>query len=371
LLQGSGITQAAPYLDAQARALPATTALSPDVRQAMPAISLRADNGEIWLPQRDLLRSDRFAAEFVVETESDGSAFLRFGDGTLGRPPATDQSFTARYRVGNGRAGNVGAEALSQLAPPEPTDPTNAGQGIVVAGISLARNPLPAIGGIDPEPIDQARLYAPQAFRTQERAVTEEDYAAIAQRHPKVRRAAATRRWTGSWYTMFVTVDRLGGLEVDAAFKDDLRAFLERYRLAGFDIEIDTPRYVPLDIALTVCAAPGYYRSDVKKELLAIFGNTDLPDGRRGFFHPDNFTFGQSVYLSQVVATAMAVPGVTWVDTSDSPPGVNRFQRWGEAPAGELEAGRVLFARLEIARLENDPNAPENGRIEFSMQGGL
>lgn len=170
---------------------------------------------------------------------------------------------------------------------------------------------------------------------------------------------------------MFVTVDRLGGLEVDAAFKDDLRAFLERYRLAGFDIEIDTPRYVPLDIALTVCAAPGYYRSDVKKELLAIFGNTDLPDGRRGFFHPDNFTFGQSVYLSQVVATAMAVPGVTWVDTSDSPPGVNRFQRWGEAPAGELEAGRVLFARLEIARLENDPNAPENGRIEFSMQGGL
>jgi Baseplate J-like protein len=371
LLQGTGITQAAPFAVDRARTPSATSMLSPDVRQAMPSISLLAENGEVWLPQRDLLRSDRFALEFVVETESDGSSFLRFGDGTLGRQPATGQTFAARYRIGSGRVGNVGAEALTLLLPRNPADPAYAEQLIVIAGISQVRNPLPAVGGIDLEPIDQVRLYAPQAFRTQERAVTEEDYAAVAQRHPKVQRAAASRRWTGSWYTMFVTVDLLGGLGVDTAFKDELRAFLEAYRLAGFDVEIDAPRYVPLDIALSVCVAPGYYRSDVKKELLTAFSATNLPDGRRGFFHPDNFTFGQSVYLSQVVATAMAILGVSWVDTSDSPAGRNRFQRWGQAPAGELEAGRILFARLEIARVDNDPNEPENGRIDFSMQGGL
>lgn len=34
-------------------------------------------------------------------------------------------------------------------------------------------------------------------------------------------------------------------------------------------------------------------------------------------------------------------------------------------------AGEIDFSRLEIARLDNDPNAPENGKIEFFMEGGL
>jgi hypothetical protein len=73
-----------------------------------------------------------------------------------------------------------------------------------IPGVKV-RNPLSARGGQDPEPIAHAKLLAPVAFRTQERAVTEDDYAAAAERHPDVQRAAATRRWTGSWYTMFIT----------------------------------------------------------------------------------------------------------------------------------------------------------------------
>ena len=69
------------------------------------------------------------------------------------------------------------------------------------------RNPLPAAGGVDPEAEADVRRNAPQAFRTQERAVTPEDYAAVSERYDGVSRAAATLRWTGSWYTVFVTVD--------------------------------------------------------------------------------------------------------------------------------------------------------------------
>jgi predicted phage baseplate assembly protein len=240
-----------------------------------------------------------------------------------------------------------------------------------MSGITAVTNPLPATGGTDPEPLDQVRLYAPQAFRTQERAITAADYAIAAQRHPEVQRAAATRRWTGSWYTMFVTVDRLRGLPVDAAFEADMRAHLERFRLAGHDLEIDTPRFVPLDIALTVCVEPGFYRGIVKQALLERFSDVDLPSGQRGFFHPDNFTFHQPVYLSQIVAAAMAIPGVFWVDADDTPPKPNRFQRWGQPPRGEVAAGRISMGRLEIARLDNDLNHAENGRIDFLMQGGL
>ncbi len=353
-LREANITYRAPYDHDAAQTTPASATLAQDPRQALPAVELESD-GATWVSRRDLLASGRFATEFVAESESDGRAYLRFGDGIYGRPPLATEQLEARYRIGNGQEGNVGADALAHVVTAEP-----------VIGVT---NPLPAQGGTDPESLEEVRQYAPQAFRTQERAVTPADYVAVAQRHPQVQRAAATRRWTGSWYTLFLTVDRVGGLPVDGDFEAELRRFLERFRLAGQDLEIDGPRFVALDLAFVVCVKPGYFRSQVKEALLEVFSNRDLPDGRRGFFHPDNFTFGQPVYLSQIVAAAMEVPGVAWIDTSDRPE--TRFQRWGEPAHGELAAGEIRMGRLEIARLDNDPSLPENGKIEFIMEGGL
>jgi len=62
--------------------------------------------------------------------------------------------------------------------------------------------------------------------------------------------------------------------------------FLDRFRLAGYDIDVDAPLFVPLDIALTVCVTTDHFRSNVKQALLEVFSNRDLPDGRRGFFPP-------------------------------------------------------------------------------------
>ena len=303
--------------------------------------------------------------------ESDGRGQLRFGDGIYGREPATTE-LQASYRIGSGPAGNVGADAINHVV----TD---------LDGITGIRNPLPAQGGVEPESLEEVRLYAPQAFRTQERAVTAADYAAVAERHPEVQKAMATRRWTGSWHTLFITVDRREGRPVDAAFEQAMRDHMERFRLAGHDIEIDAPLFVPLDIIFTVCVSPGYFQSDVKQALLEVLSNRRLPDGRlgpstsdrhgrrsgRGFFHPDNFTFGQPVYLSKIIATVMDVPGVQWVDVDDSGNKANRFQRWGRKANGEIEDGVIEMDRLEIARLDNDPSLRENGRLDFVMEGGL
>ncbi len=353
-LNESNITYRTGYDHDEARNKAATVIVQQDPRKALPAVEL-GGNGTQWITQRDLLASGRFATEFVVEAENDGRAYLRFGDGIFGRKPLLSEKLTASYRIGNGTAGNIGANALAHVVTGE--------------GVTGVTNPLAALGGTDPESLEEVRQYAPQAFRTQERAVTEEDYAAVAERHPQVQKAKATRRWTGSWHTMFLTVDRMGGLPVDPAFEDDLRLFLERFRLAGQDLEIDGPRFVPLELAFVVCVEPNYFRSDVKEALLEVFSNRDLPDGRRGFFHPDNFTFGQPVYLSQIVAAAMQVTGVRWIDTSDQSP--NLFKRWGESAHGEFDKGQIDLGRLEIARLDNDPSQRENGKIELIMQGGL
>ncbi len=353
---------------------PASAAMQWKLRDARPAIALWENqlpsavnlSSPLWEPQRDLLNSDRFARDFVVEAEDDGRAYLRFGDGNLGKVPPADTPLYANYRIGNGKSGNVGARAIANiLIQPENLEEDDQLRiGDIRAAITAVYNPLPAQGGTEPEPIEQVRLYAPQAFQEPRRAVTEADYAAMAQQYPGVRKALAVRRWTGSWHTLFITIDRAGGRPVDDEFKQGLLAFLEEFRLTGHDLEIEGPRFVPLNIAMTVQVQPDYFQGVVKKALLDALSNRVLAEGKMGFFHLDRFTFGQAVYLSQVVSTVMQVSGVQSVR-------VTRFQRWGEPSNRELETGRIQFEQLEIARLDNAPNAPENGRLEFNLEGGL
>jgi hypothetical protein len=336
---------------------PATNAFDFSAGAALPAIRL-ADSDETWFPQRDLLGSDRFSAEFVVEMESDGVAHLRFGDDQIGKRPTAGTEFALSFRVGGGTAGNLGAEALRHVV----ADPLAFPPGSITA----VRNPLPARGGTAPENFEQVRQFAPQAFRRQERAVTEADWAEVAERFPGVQRAAARFRWTGSWHTVFITVDRIGGLSAtrDSRFASALHDHLERYRLAGYDLEIADPIYVPLDLELLVCVRTGYFRSDVLAALRRAFSRQVFADGTRGFFHPDNFTFGESLFLSRVCAAAMAVTGVASVE-------LKRFQRYGRRANHELANALIAAAPLEILRLDGDRNFPENGHIEFELHGGL
>lgn len=320
---------------------------------AEPAIWL-AGGARTWWPRRDLLSSGPFAEDFVAEIEGEGAlagrARLRFGDDAQGLRPAAGTEMTAHYRVSNGPAGNVGAGALAHAV----TD---------VPGILGVRSPLAAWGGRRPESLEDVRQYAPQAFRVQQRAVTEDDYARVAERHPEVQKAAATFRWTGSWTTVFVTVDRRGGRPVDAVFEAQLLDFLNCYRMAGYDLEVDGPRFVPLDLALEVCVEPGYEKTAVARELYRVLGRRPLPDGRQGLFHPDAWTFAQPVYLSPIYAAVAAVDGVASAV-------VTRLQRWGALAADEIEEGILPIERLEIARLDNDPSRPENGHLEITLGGG-
>jgi len=354
-LEETNITHSVLYNDIKARKQAASKALVQDPREALAEVTLQDDDDNLWHARRDLLDSDEFSHDFVVEIEDDGTARLRFGDGVLGEKPETGGQLKATYQISSGRSGNVGAEAIAHIVTTQDD-------------IESVRNPIPARGGVDAESIEEVRLYAPQAFRTQKRAVTAEDYATSAEKHPEVQKAMATLRWTGSWHTMFITVDRKGGRQVDAAFEAELSEFLGQFRLAGHDLEIEPPVFVPLDIIMTVCVEPDYFRDKVKQALLEAFSNVDLLNGKRGFFHPDNFTFGQPVYLSQIISTAMQIPGVKWVDVSST---LNRFQRWGESAKNEIEEGLIKMDRLEIALLQNDPSAAENGKIEFIMEGGL
>lgn len=340
---------------------PATHALIQDIRKTLPQVRLESDpapNGDpLWLPQSDLLGSSYGDQHFVAEIDDGGRAHLRFGDGELGRCPAPAMKFHAVYRVGNGTAGNVGAEAIAHIAFHRTSIP---------GGITKVRNPMPASGGAEPEPIAEAKLFAPHAFRQElQRAITADDYRALVERDFKsqVQRAAATLRWNGGRYEALVAVDEFGKEEADPSLLSAIHRRLYRYRRIGHDLHVTSARLVPLLIEMHICVKSHYLRGHVKGELLDLFSDRVLADGRKGFFHPDNLSFGDGVYLSRLVATAQAVEGVESVE-------VTRLERLGEGPNGEIEFGVLPLGPLEIAQVDNDPSLPENGTFTLKMGGG-
>jgi len=363
-LTRSPLTHVTPY-DFQDLNYSARSLMNRSMRDTLPAIVLRSkpagaaeNDSQQWDPKRDLLNSASSAKEFVVETESDGTAYLRFGNGMQGEQPVAETEFFATYRIGNGTSGNTGAQSLAHLVTSDSVLLT------ILTGNTTVWNPLPASGGTEPETIEEVKQIAPDAFRKQERMVVPEDYEEFSRKcRPDIQHTATTFRWTGSWRTAFLTVDRLGGQEVDAGFEKDLRNKLERYRLAGFDLEVDSPLAVSLEVEMSVCVNNDFFAADVKADLLEVFSNRMLPDGRKGVFHPDNFSFGQSVYLSPLYAAAQAVPGVDSLK-------ITKLMRQGDTNNEAIANGKLVLGRREIARLDNDRNFPERGVFNLIMNGG-
>lgn len=324
-----------------------------DPADAIPSMTLHSSyegSTAKWTPQPDLLEDGPDDPYFVVEVEYDNSAHLRFGDGINGKIPDSGTTFTADYRIGNGTAGNVGADTITVVF----------GNS---SGIQSCTNPLPAIGGFDPETNAQIRRRAPQAFMTQERAVTMPDYVAAAEQGNLLDNAVATLRWTGSWYTVFITAEPVGAGNLTPTLSKVLANNVNKYRLAGQDIQLESPQYVPLQIALSICVDPSYFNAAVKTALSAVLGSQLLPDGTRGYFYPDNFTFGQTVYLSPIYAGVRSVPGVCTVTATV-------FAPQGDPSKVYLMNGEIPLGPFQIARMDNDPSFPNHGQLTLNMEGG-
>lgn len=341
---------------------PAAALLQQDPRRALPQIELLETDPRLpgepwrWSSRADLLESGPGERHFVVEIDDDGAARLRFGDGVLGRRPTACATMTARYRLGNGPAGNVGRETITHVRL----------LGLTLDGVTLGvRNPLAARGGTAQESMEDARqlIAAPQRQELL-RAITADDYETIAEREVAgLQAASAERLWNGSWYEIQVALDPAGRDDVDDVLLCRARRVLERVRRIGHDVDVTAAIRVPLRIALRICAEPRHLRAHVRTAVLRALGRGLQPDGTRGYFHPDELTFGEPVRLSRLVARVGAVEGVASVR-------VERFERLFAGPRGELEQGFIPLGRMEIARLDNDPVRPEHGILDVTVEGG-
>ncbi|MGM7667145.1 baseplate J/gp47 family protein [Microbacterium sp. A93] len=351
----------------------ARAALETDPARARAAVGLD-DGSRTWAVRPDLIASSALDTHLVAEPEpdprgpgADGSptaTWLRFGDGTFGREPADGTDFTATYRVGPGAGGNVAPGALTE---------TLLGPGhevVFPAGVRRVWNPVSARGGSDPEPSATVRQMAPRLIGRQERAVNTQDHQDVAEAVDGVQRAVARRRWTGSWHAVEVMVDpvqdRGSSLAPDPGLPGRVLERLESRRMAAIDVEVRRPLWVPVRLTLTGCVLAGYRAVDVAFRIRRLLSAGVLPDGTRGLFHPDRLTFGTPVRLSDVVGTAMQVPGIAWIE----PTQLRRLTDTDVQARGHLLAGLLQAGAREVIRCDSDPNQPEFGRVEVTLGEG-
>ncbi|MGH8263132.1 MAG: baseplate J/gp47 family protein [Steroidobacterales bacterium] len=318
-----------------------------------------------WSERIDLIESEGGAEDYIVETDEYGTSRVRFGNDSNGRALPPNAVVTCTYQIGQGAIGNVGADSLTGF------DAAAFPEGTTVW------NPLDLVNGRDPEPHQEIVRRVPEAYRARQlRAVTLEDYVKRAQELPQVENAAARYSWTGSWRTVRLAIDPKGTTELADTTRRAIEAHLDAVRLIGEDLEIRAAQYVPLDIAMRLCADPQFWPADLDAVLQQEFSDGYTPDGRLGFFHPDLWTFGQPLYASQLIGRALAVPGVERAVSVS-------IRRW-HALAGATSMSITLAPEdlpqsfvekldvdaFEIIEVANDPSALEQGRIHFDLVGG-
>jgi hypothetical protein len=166
--------------------------------------------------------------------------------------------------------------------------------------------------------------------------------------------------WTGAWYEARIAVDAAAGPEAEPGLDAQCLRDLEPFRRIGHDLLVRPAALVALDVDLSICVKPEYPRGSVMGAVRRAL--TGAGDARRGLLHAAHLTFGTDIHRSSIVAAAMAVDGVESA-------GVTRLQRMGD-PAGAVP-DTLRFAAHEIPRLDDDPSAPENGRLRITAGGGL
>ncbi len=327
---------------------------TPPGGEVAPKSTLEVKVGEDdWEEFIDLIHSDdsdERGDRFVVETDELGRSLIRFGNGKNGKQLPEGAMVHCTYQIGRGLDGNVGADSLLNF------------DGNSFPNILACWNPFDVTNGREPEPVAEILRRVPQAYRYRQlRAITLQDYENRAAELPEVSRAAARYYWTGSWRTVRVAIDPVGTSILKEEVREKVARHLEAVRLIGEDLEIRSPQFVPLDIKVYLCIHPHYWVEDIRFILEQEFSDSYTPDGRMAFFHPDRWTFGQALRVSQIIGAVQGIQGVEHVIEVE-------LKRWNEVTPGTKDAIEVEVN--EIILVKNNPDRLEDGFIKFDIKGG-
>ena len=156
---------------------------------------------------------------------------------------------------------------------------------------------------------------------------------------------------------MRTTADPAGAEEPTTDQLESLTALLNQRRLAGYESYVLPPRYVSVDLRITVCGQASAFASDVAEAILTRLQPGPLPDGGAGFFDHSLWAFGQPLESSALLAAVQSCPGVAGVAQVT-------YRQRGVQPDWVPLPVTVPVGADQILRVDNDPAGPKPARCK-------
>lgn len=237
---------------------------------------------------------------------------LKFGDGTRGMvPPTGADNIIASYTFGGGKQGNVAVKAISGLKSAVP----------FVKGVT---NPLAADGGSETETLSAALTRGPLLLKNRNRAVTPEDFEALARgASRKVARAKclpnvdADRGVAPGRVTLMIVPDSdetrpTPTQQLVQVVKNGLEKFSANVVSSPRHINVIGPDYTEIVVEVTVVP------TSIEK---AAAAEASLGAKLNRYIHPltggpceTGWEFGRDICLSDIIALAEGVEEVDHVE---------------------------------------------------------
>jgi hypothetical protein len=240
---------------------------------------------------------------FEKKYNQDMTATLFFGDGVRGRMPSPGANYIVTYRTGGGVNGDIARGSLNSTV-------------TVLNGVSninaTIENTTKGSGGTTAETVAHAKRYAPYFFRTQYRAVTGEDYNALANSFVgvagKTAKAMASLRKNGAAANVIdlFVLAKASETQLErasVAYKKELLDYFQNYKMLTDDIVVSDGVIRTLDLVGTLSIDRSNRRNaDSIKQKAA---NELLK-----YFNVDNMEFGQVFSLADLNNYMLQVPEV-------------------------------------------------------------
>ncbi len=277
-----------------------------------------------WILQESLAFSREDQKDFTIEIDEEDRATVFFGDGAFGAIPPAGSEIVATYRVGGGIRGNVPKESICSIV--------DAPQLAYIG--AKVKNPDAATGGAERESIEHAVMHAPKVFRSLKRAVTADDYEALALDFKGVGKVRAEAT---NWNVVTLFVAPEGGGYVSDVLRANLIAYFEDKRPVTTIIEVEDVDYIKIYITAEVGISRYYSEAYIKDKVL---------EAGRSLLAFDNVDFAVTVYLSKFYEAIEDIEGVEYVN-------IKEFKREGQEEKIEPR-GKIELESNEIPKIPDE-----------------
>ena len=228
---------------------------------------------DLWTLYENITELTSTSKNYFLQEVEDGKYEIYFGDGVLGEKLTQGNVITIEYLTSEGAvangAGNDTANPFTIATPLEYTRPDAGTTGTATPTITATSS---ATGGTVAETIDSIKYNAPKAFKTQDRAVTLEDYKSMVIN--KYTNASSVSVWGGEdndppdYGKVYIAIRPSTGLTLTDVSKADVKTILNKYKVLAIVPVIVDPDYtfVIVDSSVSYNSTTSLVPADTMKE---------------------------------------------------------------------------------------------------------